>query len=103
MKDLLNRLEETTTSASTIALFDGETMVRWPDAQVEYDPTTPRKENDQDLAEKIPDYEMDKKWVELEKEIIDGQIDPPGKSWPSPLPIQDPVLRALVDRLGMYK
>lgn len=62
-------VSEATTSVSVVALFDGETMMAWPDAkQGQY----PYAATSTDLPQ-APDYDMDEKQVSLEKEIISYQ------------------------------
>lgn len=72
MKDLIDRrIEEATNSASVYALFDGETMIGWPDVrepQWPYSGAAPTG-NDQDIANRAPTYSMSKKMADLDKEI----------------------------------
>jgi hypothetical protein len=66
LKDCKSSLSESTVSGAVFALFDGETMMAWPDVkEPEYGYVDPRPEN---LGGE--DYDMAEKQVELEKEII---------------------------------
>lgn len=102
MRDLIKRLEEATVSTSVVALFDGETMVMWPEQTGgwPYTDDPEREIDDVEIADSIPDYDMAEKQKDLADEIIRVQeVGNPGV-WKK-LKTSEKTLRDLSMELGV--
>ena len=102
MKRLIESLEESTLSSGVVALFDGETMVKWPDVKSggwPYTDSARREDDDEKLADKLPSYNMDRKQKALGKEIVKGQKTNKPGVWRK-LRTGEKTLRGLAKKLG---